>query len=110
MEPRPEIQDLVWDGEARPERYESYLATRSSFFTPQAWIQHDDPAFFLDREPALRPEPGVHRKEDSSLFLGKAEQLGVGKTRRSLLLCCVRMSTSWARNSVYQRPRDLSIG
>jgi hypothetical protein len=36
MEPRPEIQDLVWDGEARPERYESYLATRSSFFTPQA--------------------------------------------------------------------------
>ena len=36
MEPRPEIQDLVWDAEARPERYESYLATRSSFFTLQA--------------------------------------------------------------------------
>jgi hypothetical protein len=35
MDPRPEIQDLVWDGEARPERYECYLATRSSFFTPQ---------------------------------------------------------------------------
>src|SRR6266511_3768122 len=33
MEPRPEIRDLVWYGEARPERYESYLATRSSFFT-----------------------------------------------------------------------------
>jgi len=34
MEPRPEIQDLVWDGEARPERYESYLATRFEFLYP----------------------------------------------------------------------------
>jgi hypothetical protein len=31
-----EIRDLVWDGEARSERHESTLATRSSFFTPHA--------------------------------------------------------------------------
>jgi hypothetical protein len=37
MEPRPEIQDLVWDAEARPERYEYYLATPIEFLYPTAF-------------------------------------------------------------------------